>query len=99
LFICAAGVQKLYEYWRYIALSGGDTCLFERWGMLLLVPENCNGPLRFRTVERVRAPVRAGEFSLKEFLFDLGILPCTSSLTGRGEERYHRGKETTGMRV
>lgn len=48
--------------------------------MIILVPEYFNCPIRFHTIKRVRATVRSGEFSLKEFLFELGILRCVSEL-------------------
>jgi len=72
------GPQQVYEYFRSNALNGADIQLFEKWGMTLLVPEYFRSPLQFWTIKRVRAPVRAGEFALKELLFELGILSSSS---------------------
>ena len=66
--------QHLYERLRAEALSGHDTRSFEDWGMSLFIPGYFKRPLSFWTVRRLRAPVRAGEFSLKELLLELGII-------------------------
>mgnify|MGYP005841210479 CR=1 FL=1 len=70
--------QQVYEYLRSNALNGVDIQLFEEWGMTLVVSEYYRNPLQFWTIKRVRAPVRAGEFALKELLFELGILSSSS---------------------
>jgi hypothetical protein len=66
--------QHLYERLRAEALSGNDTRSFEDWGMNLFIPGYFKRPLSFWTVKRLRAPVRAGEFSLKELLLELGLI-------------------------
>ncbi len=77
--------QQTYEQFRWIALNEGDVPsgnkinLFKEWGMTLFMPEH-QGPIRFWPVKRVRAPVRAGDFSLSELLFELGIFRCSSHL-------------------
>lgn len=69
--------QQAYERLRSLAFGGGDGAqarelvLFTKCGMSLFVPEYLQG---FWTVKRVRAPVRAGELCLKEFLGELRIL-------------------------
>lgn len=74
--------QFVYEKFRSIALDGGDEpdetgfSLFKKWGMTLFLYGYCKGS--FWTVTRVRAPVRAGDFSLKELLVELGILSDVS---------------------
>ena len=76
--------QLVYEQFRLLALDGGDVpegtgfSLFETWGMTLFLPEYYKGSVPFWTVKRVRAPVRAGDFSLKELLLELGILSGVS---------------------
>ena len=66
--------QHLYERLRAKALSGQETLSFEDWGMSLFLPGYFKRPLPFWTVRRLRAPVCAGEFSLKELLLELGII-------------------------
>jgi hypothetical protein len=74
---CGREPQLLYEQFRLLALDGGDVpegtgfSLFKKWGMTLFLYGYCKGS--FWTVTRVRAPVRAGDFSLKELLLELGI--------------------------
>lgn len=74
--------QLVYEQFRLLALDGGDIpdgtefSLFRKWGMALFMYGYCKGS--FWTVTRVRAPVRAGDFSLKELLVELGILSGVS---------------------
>jgi len=76
--------QPVYEQFRSIALDGGDEIdekgfsLFKKWGMTLFLYGYCKGS--FWTITRVRAPVRAGDFSLKELLLELGILRGVSQL-------------------
>ena len=76
--------QHLYEQFRSIALKEGYITngvvfgLFEKWGMTLFLPEYFKGLMPFWTVKRVRAPVRAGDFSLKELLLEFGILSGVS---------------------
>lgn len=64
--------QHLYERLRAEALSGQKTLSFEDWGMSLFLPGYSKRP--FWTVRRLRAPVCAGEFSLKELLLELGVI-------------------------
>lgn len=70
--------QLLYERLRVVALSGGDTRPFEERGMSLFTPGYFKVPMPFCTVKRVRAPVRSGDFGLKELLLELRIVSITS---------------------
>lgn len=84
----------LYEQWRSIALDGSEVPLFEQEGMSLFVMKDNDVPVQLRVVKRVRAPVRAGAFSLKELFSELGIRmgmsQSRSEVTGR-EVYYDRG--------
>ncbi len=79
---CGRESQLVYEQFRLLALDGSDVpegtgfSLFKKWGMTLFLYGYCKGS--FWTVTRVRAPVRAGDFSLKELLLELGILSGVS---------------------
>ncbi len=79
---CGREPQLVYEQFRLLALDGGDVpegtgfSLFRKWGMALFLYGYCKES--FWTVTRVRAPVRAGDFSLKELLLELGILSGVS---------------------
>lgn len=84
----------VYEQWRSVALAGGDVPLFEQEGMTLFTRKDNDVPVQFRVIKRMRAPVRAGDFSLKELFLELGISMVTSQskseVTGR-EVYYDRG--------
>lgn len=78
----------MYERLRCLVLGGsGETGdrefdLFMEWGMAVFAPESFQGSGGFWTVHRVRAPVRAGEFSVRQFLEELGILRSASRIHG-----------------
>jgi hypothetical protein len=65
--------QRAYEHLRATALAGGDVSLFLRWGMTLLGPSGNRRSHSVWEIRRRRAPVRAGEFPLVEFLVEMGI--------------------------
>jgi hypothetical protein len=65
------------------ALAGGDVDPFERWGMILMVPGHRDGAHRICEIQRRRASVRAGDFSLIGFLIEMGIAGVTSRPHGK----------------
>jgi hypothetical protein len=75
----AGAPQQAYEQLRAAALRGGDTELFQQWGMSLVCRERACA-LGLWTVKRVRAPVRAGQLVLEHLLSELCIAgrPCRS---------------------
>lgn len=83
--------QMVYEQWRSIALGGGDVPLFDQKGMSLFARKDNDVPVQLRVVKRVRAPVRAGDFSLKELFSELGISKVMSQAKSKviGREVYY----------
>ena len=65
--------QQAYEQLRAIALAGGETGMFGQRGMSLLLRGKGGSSVRSFVVSRVRAPVRAGQFLLEPFLWELGV--------------------------
>ena len=85
--------QQVYERLRCLVWDGsgetGDSEFdrFMEWGMAVFALESFQGSGGFWTVRRVRAPVRAGEFSVRQFFEGLGILRAPSKLHGEVSRR------------
>jgi len=70
--------QDRYERLRGDAMSGGDVSIFVHRGMTLFASGECNPTRGVWEIRRRRASVRSGEFSLIEFLIEMGIEPAPS---------------------
>jgi len=83
----AGAPQQAYEQLRATALRGGETQLFQQWGMSVVCRERARA-LGLWTVKRVRAPVRAGQLVLEHLLSELRIAgrPCRSVPVGQMKE-------------